>query len=106
MIIISTLTYVGSIIALLVVLMFLVAILLACKSILVPSGDLSIVINGDDSNPITTGAGGTILSTLSNQGIFLPSACGGGGTCAMCNVKFLREVERYCPLKRHTVELR
>jgi len=84
MIIISTLTYVGSIIALLVVLMFLVAILLACKSILVPSGDLSIVINGDDGNPITTGAGGTILSTLSNQGIFLPSACGGGGTCAMC----------------------
>ena len=86
MIILSSLalTSVGAIIAFIFVLMLLVATLLICKAKLVPSGDLQIVINGDNENPITTVAGGTILSTLSNQGVFLPSACGGGGTCAMC----------------------
>jgi len=78
------LTLFSSVLAFLVVIMGLVGILLWCKAKLVPSGDLSIIINGDNENPIVTGAGDTILSTLSNKGIYLPSACGGGGTCAMC----------------------
>ena len=75
---------VGSIIAFLVVLMSLVALLLFAKAKLVPSGDLNIIINGDENKPVVTSAGSSLLTVLSNQGIFLPSACGGGGTCAMC----------------------
>jgi Na+-transporting NADH:ubiquinone oxidoreductase subunit F len=42
------------------------------------------VVNGDESKPIIASAGSSLLTTLSSQKIFLPSACGGGGTCAMC----------------------
>lgn len=78
------LVIIGSIIAFSVVLMLLVGLLLFAKAKLVPSGDLRIVVNGDEENAIITTAGSSLLTVLSNQGIFLPSACGGGGTCAMC----------------------
>ena len=64
--------------------LLLVLILLFAQSKLVQSGPVNIIINGDEANPVVTTAGSTLLSTLSNQKIFLPSACGGGGTCAMC----------------------
>ena len=73
-----------SIVAFSVVILLLVFILLYAQSKLVQSGDVKIIVNGDESNPIVTSAGSTLLNTLSNQKIFLPSACGGGGTCAMC----------------------
>jgi Na+-transporting NADH:ubiquinone oxidoreductase subunit F len=57
---------------------------LYAQSKLVQSGDVRIIINGDSENAIVTPAGSTLLNTLSAQKIFLPSACGGGGTCAMC----------------------
>ncbi len=60
----------------------LVAIILFARSALVSSGDVSIEINGEKT--ITVPAGGKLLSTLSESGLFLPSACGGGGTCAQC----------------------
>jgi Na+-transporting NADH:ubiquinone oxidoreductase subunit F len=75
---------VGSLIAILIVIMTLVSALLYAKAKLVPSGDLNIIINGDDNKPVVTSAGSSLLTVLSNEGIFLPSACGGGGTCAMC----------------------
>ena len=75
---------VTSIIAFTVVILLLVLILLVAQSKLVQSGPVKIVVNGDTENPIVTTAGSTLLSTLSAQKIFLPSACGGGGTCAMC----------------------
>ena len=59
-------------------------ILLFAQSKLVQSGDVRIIINGDESNALVTAAGTTLLSTLSGEKVFLPSACGGGGTCAMC----------------------
>ena len=62
----------------------LVFILLFAQSKLVQSGDVSIVVNGDTDNPLIAPAGSTLLSTLATQKMFLPSACGGGGTCAMC----------------------
>jgi Na+-transporting NADH:ubiquinone oxidoreductase subunit F len=71
-----------SVIAFLVMVLLLVAILLFAKSKLSPSGPVKLVINGQDE--IEVESGGTILSTLGNNKIFLPSACGGGGTCAMC----------------------
>ncbi|MDL5050920.1 2Fe-2S iron-sulfur cluster-binding protein [Oscillatoria amoena NRMC-F 0135] len=74
----------SSIIAFTVVILLLVALLLVAQKQLVQSGPVKIIINGDSQNAITVAAGSSLLTTLSNQKIFLPSACGGGGTCAMC----------------------
>ena len=71
-----------SIVAFTLIILLLVFILLFAQSKLVSSGDVKIVINGEKT--IVTSAGSTLLSTLGNNKIFLPSACGGGGTCAMC----------------------
>lgn len=76
-----------SIIAFTAVILLLVLVLLVAQSKLVQSGPVKIFVNGDEENPIVTTAGSTLLSTLSAQKIFLPSACGGGGTCAMCKCK-------------------
>lgn len=65
----------------------LVILLLIAKNSLVSSGKVRIVINGDESAAVEVNAGGTLLSTLSDQKIFIPSACGGGGTCAQCMVQ-------------------
>ena len=65
----------------------MVGILLAARQRLVASGEVNIVINGDEKAAITLPAGGTLLSALANQKIFVPSACGGGGTCAECKVQ-------------------
>uniref|UniRef100_UPI0040476571 NADH:ubiquinone reductase (Na(+)-transporting) subunit F n=1 Tax=Roseivirga sp. TaxID=1964215 RepID=UPI0040476571 len=73
-----------SVVAFSAVILLLVLILLYAQSKLVQSGDVKIIVNGDEKNPIITSAGSTLLSTLSGQKVFLPSACGGGGTCAMC----------------------
>ena len=66
----------------LIVILFLVIILLFAKSKLSPSGAVKLTINGEKE--IEVSAGDTILTTLGNNKVFLPSACGGGGTCAMC----------------------
>lgn len=66
----------------LLVILFLTVVLLVAKRYLVPSGDVVITIN--DEKELIAPAGSTLLSTLSQQSIFLPSACGGGGTCAQC----------------------
>jgi Na+-transporting NADH:ubiquinone oxidoreductase subunit F len=78
-----------SIIAFTSIIVLLVLVLLFAQSKLVQSGPVSIIINGDKDNPIVTTAGSTLLSTLSAQKLFLPSACGGGGTCAMCKCEVL-----------------
>lgn len=65
-----------------VVVLALVVLILAARSRLVASGDVTILINGEKS--ITVPAGDKLLQTLSSNGIFLPSACGGGGSCAQC----------------------
>jgi len=82
MIIISTTTIISSIVVFLLVMLPLVSILLFVKAKLAPSGKITIKINGEKE--IEVDGGGTLLSTLSNEGIFLPSACGGGGTCIQC----------------------
>jgi Na+-transporting NADH:ubiquinone oxidoreductase subunit F len=63
--------------------------LLFVKSKLTPAGDVKIIINGEDEKPVLTTPGASLLSTLSQKHIFLPSACGGGGTCAMCKCQVL-----------------
>ncbi|MEM1269428.1 MAG: NADH:ubiquinone reductase (Na(+)-transporting) subunit F [Bacteroidota bacterium] len=62
----------------------LVGMLLLAKEKLMPSGDVKLIINGDSDNPVVISPGANLLTALSDQKIFLPSACGGGGTCAMC----------------------
>ncbi|MBK7029029.1 MAG: NADH:ubiquinone reductase (Na(+)-transporting) subunit F [Bacteroidales bacterium] len=71
----------------LLVTILLVVMLLVAKAKLAPSGPVTLTINGD--NKITVGAGSNILTTLANEKIFLPSACGGGGTCGMCKCQVL-----------------
>lgn len=75
---------VAAIVAMAVVVVGLVVVLLLAKQKLVASGDLQLVINGDEDNAIVANSGSNLLSTLAEQSIFLPSACGGGGTCATC----------------------
>ncbi|WP_095075115.1 NADH:ubiquinone reductase (Na(+)-transporting) subunit F [Tenacibaculum jejuense] len=71
-----------TVVAFLTVTLLLVALLLFVKQKLAPSGPVKITINGEKT--IEVPSGGTLLSTLGNQKIFLPSACGGGGSCVQC----------------------
>lgn len=80
-----TLITILSIIAFLAVTLLLVAVLLYAKAKLTPSGKVLLTINGE--REIEVSPGESILSTLSNNKIFLPSACGGGGTCGMCKCR-------------------
>lgn len=79
---ISTTTIIIAIIIFAILTLSLVAILLWAKSKLTSSGPVKITIN--DEKVIEVAAGSTLLTTLGNAGIFLPSACGGGGTCIQC----------------------
>lgn len=67
------------------IVLVLVALILFAKSRLVPSGNIKISINGEKD--IEVPAGGKLLGVLADNGLFVPSACGGGGTCAQCRVK-------------------
>ena len=69
--------------------LILVLILNFAESKLLPQGDVTIEINGDTEKNIITRPGGTLLSALAGQSVFLPSACGGGGTCAMCECQVM-----------------
>ncbi|MDT8896279.1 NADH:ubiquinone reductase (Na(+)-transporting) subunit F [Halomonas sp. I1] len=70
-----------------VVIIGLTAVILAARSKLVSTGDVAIEINGDPEHTLTTQAGGKLLNTLAANGIFLSSACGGGGSCAQCRCR-------------------
>ena len=72
-----------------IVIVALVLILMVARGQLVASGDVTIGINHDPENSLKTKAGGTLLSTLAENHIFIPSACGGQGTCGVCRVTVL-----------------
>jgi Na+-transporting NADH:ubiquinone oxidoreductase subunit F len=75
-------TITATVAAFLIITLLLVALLLFVKQKLSPSGPVKITINGE--RVIEVASGGTLLSTLGAEKIFLPSACGGGGTCIQC----------------------
>ena len=77
----GSISVLSSVIVFTLVILALVTILLQAKARLSPSGPVKLDINGDI---VEIESGSTLLSTLSEQKIFLPSACGGGGTCGMC----------------------
>ena len=83
----DTLTLIIAIAAFLVVTLLLVAILLYAKARLTASGEVKIDINGD--RQLVVEPGSTLLTTLADNGVFLPSACGGGGSCGMCRLQVL-----------------
>ena len=72
-----------------VIVLALVVLILAAKSKLVSSGEITIAINDDPEKSVTTSAGGKLLGALAANGIFVSSACGGGGTCGQCRCKVL-----------------
>ena len=87
MILLSTTTIFSSIAIFLLIILALICVLLFAKAKLMPSGKVKIIINGQKE--IEVDGGSTLLNTLSNEGIFLPSACGGGGTCIQCECHVL-----------------
>ena len=64
----------------------LVGLLMLARRRLVATGDVSITVNDDSENTLCTTAGGTLLGTLAANRIFIPSACGGKGSCGVCTV--------------------
>ena len=71
-----------SIIVFSIIIFLLLSMLLVVKAKLLHSGPVTLLVNGN--NEVEVSSGGTLLSTLGNNKIFLPSACGGGGTCVQC----------------------
>lgn len=84
----------------LVVILLLVIILLVAKKYLSPSGNVNIEINGDKT--INVPQGSSLMTTLNENGIFLPSACGGKASCGQCKVQVLEVVARFSILRSLT----
>ncbi|RCR70786.1 NADH:ubiquinone reductase (Na(+)-transporting) subunit F [Larkinella punicea] len=74
----------ASVAVFIVIILLLAFLILTAKDRLLPQKDVALVINGNHENPVVVKPGSSLLATLAAQNIFLASACGGGGTCAMC----------------------
>jgi Na+-transporting NADH:ubiquinone oxidoreductase subunit F len=81
------LTVILGVAAFVLVIVSLVVVLIIAKSKLVAAGDVTVTVNDDPDKAIVTAAGDTLLNTLAAQKIFIPSACGGKGTCGVCKVE-------------------
>ncbi len=76
---------VGAILCFLAIQAILVTLIMAAKKALMPGGEVAILVNGEKQ--LTVKPGGKLLTTLADQGIFLSSACGGGGSCGQCRCR-------------------
>ena len=85
----------------LVTILLLVVILLVAKKYLSPSGNVNITINGDKT--ISVAQGGSVLSTLASEGIYLSSACGGKGSCGQCKCQVVEGGGEILTLKRDSL---
>jgi Na+-transporting NADH:ubiquinone oxidoreductase subunit F len=85
------------------VILALVGLLLIARQRLVATSDVTIVINGDESAALRTPAGGTLLGTLAAHRIFIPSACGGKGTCGVCKARVVEGGGAFLPTERSHV---
>jgi Na+-transporting NADH:ubiquinone oxidoreductase subunit F len=81
-IVVGTLTFIG-------IVLLLVLLIMAARSRLIPRGSVSIVVNDAADKPITAPVGGHLLNALAVHGIYLSSACGGAGTCGLCKCQVL-----------------
>ena len=84
---ISVKTIIFAVVVFSLVILALSFMLIYARKQLVPQGDVKIVINGDEDNPLLVQPGSSLLSALGDRNIFLPSACGGKGTCSYCKVQ-------------------
>jgi len=73
-----------------IIVLALVGLILLAKSYLVPVGTIKINVNDDPNYIFDAPVGGKLLNTLAEKEIYLPSACGGAGTCGLCKVKVLK----------------
>jgi Na+-transporting NADH:ubiquinone oxidoreductase subunit F len=74
----------ASVLVFVIIILLLALMLIYARKKLLPQGKVKLVINGNEDDPIEVDPGSSLLTTLAENNIFLPSACGGGGTCAMC----------------------
>ena len=81
-------TLISAIAIILVVILLLVAALLILRAKLIPQGNVKITINDDIEHTVPTG--GTLISTLGEAGVHLPSACGGKGSCGQCKCRVVK----------------
>ncbi|MBW2193647.1 MAG: 2Fe-2S iron-sulfur cluster binding domain-containing protein [Deltaproteobacteria bacterium] len=107
--------YVVSLIVFSAVIFTLVGMLLLVEAKVVKSDDCMIVINDDEDKPLKVPGGPTLLSVLTANHIFLPSACGGGGSCGTCkcvveeggaepaSAWWKKAGEGFCPQRLHTL---
>ena len=98
----DTTTLLLGVVMFIIVMVALVAIVLTAKKFLVSSADVKLIIevDGIEKENITTPAGSTLLNTLSVNKIFIPSACGGKGTCGVCKVDVLEGGGEMLPTER------
>jgi len=82
-------TVIASILVFSIIILILVILLSFAEKKLLPQGDAKILINGDDEKSPTVKPGGSLLSSLASENVFIPSACGGGGTCSQCKCQVL-----------------
>jgi len=71
------------------VILLLVIVLNVLSNFLLPQGEVDIIINDDPSKSLKVQTGSTVLSALSSQNVYLPSACGGQGTCSQCKCQVI-----------------
>ncbi|MEK9657165.1 MAG: NADH:ubiquinone reductase (Na(+)-transporting) subunit F [bacterium] len=81
--------YLGAILIFTSIIMILVTILYVVEKYVVETSDCEVLINNDKEKSPTVPSGTNLLTALSDEGIFLPSACGGGGSCAMCKLQVI-----------------
>ena len=83
------LTVISSVLVFTVIILLLVILLNIAEKKLTPQGNAKILINGDNDRSPSVKPGGSLLSSLASQNVFIPSACGGGGTCSQCKCQVL-----------------
>jgi len=84
------LTMISSILVFSIIILLLVVLLNIAEKKLLPQGNAKILINGNDEKSPIVKPGGSLLSSLASHNVFIPSACGGGGTCSQCKCQVLR----------------
>lgn len=77
----------SSVVVFILIVLLLAFLILTAKAKLLPQGDVKIIVNGNQDDPLIVKPGSSLLSTLASHNLFLASACGGGGTCAMCTCR-------------------
>lgn len=80
-----------------------VAVLIVAKTKLVSAGNVRIVVNGDSEHALNVAGGGTLLGALAEQKIFIPSACGGKGSCGVCKVRVLEGGGAFLPTEKNFI---